>query len=145
MNILKKFLEGKGWLLYGSLVGGILGALAMHLNAVLSPGGALLAGMPLGFPEAIGLGMIGGLGGGAIGSFLAGMAAREEIVFNIGASLGIGLINGFMIGVVVGVIMGGLHNWHPNLTSPSALMIFFAIVVAVAAVVYLVMKKRRGR
>lgn len=99
----------KRWLLWGSLIGGIVGALLMYLNEMMPVHEAITLGMPPGLGYAVILGMIGGLVGGAIGSFIAGRLAHEDVVIGLGESLGVGLVNGFLAGTLAGLVMGLLR------------------------------------
>ncbi len=130
MGILNIF-EGKGWLAYGSYLGGVLGALLMHLNQVMPVHGSLTFGLPMGLGLAVALGMIGGLIGGVIGCFVAGRLVKESLVLGVGESLGIGLLNGFLAGTAIGIILGCIHKWWPEAaTLANVLLLVVAIVVA---------------
>ncbi|MFH1830425.1 MAG: hypothetical protein ABH871_06590 [Pseudomonadota bacterium] len=129
MSILKSVFTGKGWLAYGSYMGGALGALLLHLNQILPVHSALTFGMPMGLGLAVALGMIGGLIGGVIGCFVGARLAREGLVMGVGESLGVGLLNGFLVGTAVGIILGFIHRWWPGIaTMASVALLIIAIV-----------------
>lgn len=136
MPIMDKFIIGKGWLAYGSFVGGVLGALIMHLNEVLNSHAQLIFDIQMGLTLAVALGMVGGMLGGVIGSLISGRLAKENIVLNVGESLGIGLVDGFLSGTLTGIIMGLIHMWKPKFLSPGTLLIIMALVIAPAALVF---------
>ncbi|MBT3182234.1 MAG: hypothetical protein HN337_06995 [Deltaproteobacteria bacterium] len=137
MSWLKDFLEGKGWLLYGSIFGGILGALALQINFQVSPDERMLLSLPMGIPTMVGLGMIGGLAGGVIGSFVTGLYVHEGVVFSLGVSLGIGLLNGFIVGVLLGLLLGCMNLICPGCLSTPRLIGLMAITIIIAVVIYL--------
>ncbi len=137
MNWLKKLFEGRGWLLYGSIFGGVLGALAMLISFQVSPDERMVLSLPMGITSMIGLGMIGGFTGGVIGSFVAGTYVHEGLVFNIGASLGIGLMNGFVTGALLGFFLGCANAIHDGCVSTAILIGLMAITIIIAVVIYL--------
>ena len=141
MNPLKEFLQGKGWLIFGSIIGGVLGALTMHLNYAISPGGGAQFAVPLGMGLSVVLGMIGGIVGGVFGSFISGLYVHENAVLNVGASLGVGLVNGFVCGTIVGILLGATNEIWPALLHWPVLLGAIAIVLAISAS-YLFLKRR---
>ena len=142
MPIMDKLIRDKGWLAYGSFVGGSLGALIMHLNEILNSHAQLTFDIQMGLTLAVALGMVGGMLGGAIGSLISGRLAKEDIVLNVGESLGIGLVDGFLSGTLTGVGIGLIHMWKPEFLSAGPLLIIMALVIAVAVLVFVVRRPR---
>jgi Mg/Co/Ni transporter MgtE len=77
----------------------------------------------------------------ALWSFVAGMLVKSDVVFNLGASLGIGLINGFISGAITGLLIGVIHSWYPHLISPAAMFMALAVVICAAFIISLFWKK----
>jgi hypothetical protein len=119
----------KRWLLYGSCLGGVIGALLMHLNESFHVHGALSFGIPMGMGLAVALGMVGGLVGGVLGAFIASRSAHEDLVMGLGESMGVGLMNGFLTGTATGAVMGAVHTWWPHHAVFSNLVLLSASLV----------------
>jgi|GEM_PF-2679208 hypothetical protein len=143
MPIMDKLFRDKGWLAYGSFVGGVFGALIMHLNEALNSHPQLTLDIQMSLTLAVALGMVGGILGGVIGSLISGRLAKENIVLNVGESLGIGLVDGFLSGTLTGIIMGLIHMWKPKFLSAGTLLIIMALVIAVAVLVFAIRRPRR--
>lgn len=138
MKIIKDLFTDKKWLAFGSLTGGALGALLIHINEFMPLSIQGTFDLPMGMGLAVALGMVGGILGGVIGSFISGAIVKEEVVVNVGQSLGVGLINGFILGTIIGVALGLLHKWRADLITPVTLSIFIGGVVVIALLVFLV-------
>jgi len=133
-------ITGKKWVAYGSQVGGVLGALLIHLNELLPASNQLTFGLQIGFALAVALGMIGGILGGVFGSLISGALAGEDIVLNIGKSLGIGMMNGFLTGTLTGLVLGLLRIWKPHWVTINTILLFIAVVSVVAIIAWLFKK-----
>lgn len=144
MSFIDDIIAGKRWLFYGSLIGGSMGALLIHINELMPQEGGLTLGLKLGLISATALGMIGGIIGGVIGSLLSGFFAGEDIFVNVGVSLGIGLTNGFIAGTFIGFGLGCLHKWWPHLITPNTILMFVGLV-ALATIILFLINKRKSR
>ncbi len=129
MNI-SKIISGKGRIiLWGSLIGGVVGSLLMQINELVGSTGQSTLGLEMGPLLTTALGMIGGLIGGAMGSFIAGAIVHEKIFINIGSSMGIGLVNGFISGTIAGVAIGYLRLYKPELVTTATLGALIALTI----------------
>ena len=142
MDFFSELFREKRWLAYGSCLGGVLGALVIHLNEALPSTGGLSFGLPMGLALAVGLGMVGGMVGGVIGSFIAGTFVKEDVALNVGESLGVGLLNGFIVGTAVGISIGLVHRYSAEVVSPLSLAAACAVVVAVSLVIHRISRRR---
>jgi hypothetical protein len=136
MRIMERLIKGRGWLMYSSSSGGVLGALLMIVNEVANAHAQLAFGIKMGLPLTTALGMIGGILGGAVGCFIGGRLAKEEIVINVGESLGVGLLNGFLCGTAAGFLMGFVYRWRPELLSTGPLLALMAVVIVVSILAF---------
>ena len=134
MNFVNDILGGKRWLFYGSIMGGLIGALLILLNQLMPQEGQIVLGLKMGPVLTTALGMIGGILGGVIGSLLSGFFSGEDVFMNIGGSLGIGLTNGFLSGTTIGLAAGLINRWKPHLITPKSILIIIAILAAVALI-----------
>jgi hypothetical protein len=141
MTIMNRFFRNKGWLAYGSILGGVIGTLLIHLNEVINGNAQLTFGVQMGLPLAAALGMIGGIFGGVAGSFICGVIAHEGIALNLGEALGVGLIYGFLSGTSTGVLIGLIQRWRPEILSAGPLLVIMTVVIALAILFY---ARRRG-
>ncbi|MFH1874696.1 MAG: hypothetical protein ABH859_05880 [Pseudomonadota bacterium] len=141
MTHINDFMKGKSWLIYGSGFGGAIGALLVFLNSLLPMQSALIMDMPQGFMTTTALGMVGGIMGGLLGSLISGVFAKEDLVLNIGSSLGIGVINGFIAGTVVGLILSIIQAWDSKILTPAIVTIAIASLILLAIVIYYFKKK----
>lgn len=145
MKIIKDLFTDKRWLAFGSLTGGALGAILIHINEFMPLSVQTTFDLPMGMGLAVALGMVGGMMGGMIGSFICGAIFKEEMAINIGQSLGVGLLNGFLIGTIIGVILGYLHRLNPFFVTPITLLLMTTAVIILAFVIYYVGVKRKAQ